>query len=70
MKTLPFSPSSGISVTCSRFTVCSLFQENKIIVISAKSIKEICCEHCGQRKVSEKLQGYKVSHGPSLKGCL
>lgn len=37
---LPCSTYSGISVIHSRFTVCSLFKENKTVVISAKSIRE------------------------------
>lgn len=36
---LPCSTYSGISVINSRFTACSLFQENKTVVISAKSIR-------------------------------
>lgn len=38
MRLLTCSTYSDISVICSRFTVCSLFQENKTVVISAKSI--------------------------------
>lgn len=41
MKILPCFTYSGISVICSRFTVCSLFQENKAVVISAKSIRAL-----------------------------